>query len=781
MWYEPPTRPRFPLYAKRYIQLVLRHRIVVLVLLALVTTAAGLNASRGVFASSLIRLFLGNSPEYHQYRELANRFSDSDLMVIAYRDTEVFTPAGWERLEHLTAQMEELEFIKRAESITVAPRIRGSEAELEVLNYSDIVAASGDFAALKKELLADELVAGLTLSRDGSYVAVMLEFNPDDHRPVESLPAMLDRIYALFAATGIARPRLHPAGLIPESVEATHQAAYNIMVIFPVTVLVLVLLVFFLFRQVWPVVLTTGVAFISITWTFGFAVFLDREINLMMAMVPAVMLIIAFSDIIHLCSAYILELQAGLDKESAILKSGSEVGQACFFTSLTTLVGFLAIAFVPTPIFRLTGIVLGIGVAIALLLALTLTPIFFSFTAAPDVSQHGEGVGMRIINRLTAACLRAATRRPWWIAILFLVAGAVALVGAFRIEVETSMVDRLSEENPIQVSRRFVQAHFDGTNFLDLYLLLDNQTENGFLTAKRYAALEELQRRLNALPDVDRAQSIVDLIDIMHRELARDTMQPKTSALLAQYLLLFEMAGGDGLERLIDEDRQTVRITARLPGSGLVRTAQIGRQAGEIATGLFGPEVEVFAGGLPRLFGDWIDSVVAGQRRGLLFALLATTAMMILCLRLIGPGLVSMIPNTLPLIFLGGYCGWAWDTTDSDTMLIAMIAIGIAVDDTIHFMTRLRLEAGKTAQIGVALRQTFRLTGAPIVKTTVILVGGFLPFATSDYYTTQIMGTLLPLTLVTALLADLLLLPALITIGLLRIPLAATTKTKRLI
>ncbi len=759
------------LLVKRYIQLVLRHRVAVLLLLAVVTTAAGVNISRGVFASSMIRLFLGNSPDYARYRELADRFSDSDLLVIAFEDRDLFTPEGWARLERITERIEDLEFVARTESVTRAWRIRGSDDELEVRTYADVVAGSGDFVRLREEVLADELVGGLLLSEDGSCVAVLIELTPDDDRPMEILPELLDRVYGIFAAAGVARDRLHPAGLVPESVEATSLAAYSIAVILPVTMLVLMALVYFLFRQLWPVILTTSIAVVSITWTFGVAILLDHQINIMMAMVPAVMVIVAFSDIIHLCSSYILELREGLAKEEAILKSGSEVGQACFFTSMTTLVGFFALAFVPTPIFRLTGIVLGVGVAIALLLALTLVPVFFSYMSTPDVTQHGQRLGMRMISKVTDACLRLATTRPWLVVTFFLALGITAFLGAMRIEIETSMVDRLDEDNPVRVSRRFVQANFAGTNFLDLYLIINDGEESGFMAAERYAALEELQKRINAIVDVDRAQSMVDLIDIMHRELGRDTDLPKTGPLLAQYLLLFEMSGGEGLERLIDEERQTARISVRLPGTGLVRTAEIGDQAAAMAVELFGPGLEVFPGGLPKLFGDWIGEVVAGQKRGLLFAFLATTLMMLWALRRLGPGLISMIPNALPLIVLGGFCGWAWDTTDSDTMLIAIIAVGIAVDDTIHFMTRLRLEALRASDIDTALRETFRFTGAAIVKTTVILIGGFLPFLTSDYYTTKIMGSMLPMTLTVALVAVLLLLPALMKIGLLRIPL----------
>lgn len=138
---------------------------------------------------------------------------------------------------------------------------------------------------------------------------------------------------------------------------------------------------------------------------------------------------------------------------------------------------------------------------------------------------------------------------------------------------------------------------------------------------------------------------------------------------------------------------------------------------------------------------------------------------MVIALRSLFGGLWSMLPNTIPLLFLGGYIGWFWDFVDSDTIMVAIIAIGISVDDTIHFLFRYRFERERTNDIAVAIDRTFHFSGRAIIITSVILVAGFLPFALSDYFSIRIMGTLLPATLAMALATDLLLVPALIKLG----------------
>ena len=204
------------------------------------------------------------------------------------------------------------------------------------------------------------------------------------------------------------------------------------------------------------------------------------------------------------------------------------------------------------------------------------------------------------------------------------------------------------------------------------------------------------------------------------------------------------------------------------PSDAVRHTYDTGEKAREQARRIIGDSIEFEATGLSYLFGDWLDDIVAGQRRGLLFAIVSIAIMMIIGLRSISVGLWSMIPNLFPLMALGGYLGLFWEAVDSDTLMLAMIAIGIGVDDTIHFLMRLRIEAQRQPTIDKAIDETFHFSGRGIVITTVILVAGFAPFALSNYLSVWMLGSLLPMTLVVALLADLLLLPALVKLGIIK-------------
>jgi predicted RND superfamily exporter protein len=194
----------------------------------------------------------------------------------------------------------------------------------------------------------------------------------------------------------------------------------------------------------------------------------------------------------------------------------------------------------------------------------------------------------------------------------------------------------------------------------------------------------------------------------------------------------------------------------------------MGNMASALIQETLGDSVEVKASGLVYLLGDFFEVILEGQQTALFLAFLSIAFMMMIGLRSIGAGLWSMFPNVLPLFALFGYLGLFSDYVDSDVLIIAIMAIGIGVDDTIHFLMRFRIESQRQNDLQKAVKQTFFYSGRGIVITTVILVIGFAPFAFSDYLTINMMGTLLPMTLVVALLADLFFVPALIRVGAIR-------------
>ena len=750
-----------------YVRAVLRARWLVLALVAAITLAALASMSRAVVASSVGKLFLGESPAYKQYLERAGEFGSDELLIVGFDAPSVLDAETRDRLRAAADGVAALPDVAHVESVLDVQHIVGDGESLRVASYEEEARSGVPAAGLHSELAHDPLVGGLLLSRDLASTAVVVELAPNATRSAERGPEIVAAILRIFADHGFDGGRTHLAGLLATTSEVTVQAYWSLRTIFPIVAVTLLLSVWLMFRRLWPAAVSLLVALLAATWTMGLAVAMDREVNILMSLVPGMVLIVSFSDVVHLCSAYLLELGSGKVKHDAILDSSRDVGRACFYTSLTTFVGFVSLSLVPTPVFRSLGLILGTGVAIALLLALTLTPVLFSLMRTPRPLRQGMTSTVHdAMDASLRACERVAVRHPWSIIGAFALLLVASVAGIARIHVETRFIERLSADNPMRGHIAWFQQRFSGTNVMDLYVTA--AAPGGLLDAGLLAAIDDLEQELRRLPHVDSAVSLVDLMRILHREIEGPEASgrlPTTRAAVAQYLLLFEMAGGEELDRLVDFDRRTMRLLLRLDDGGFRTMHATGEAARRLAAERLGPTVTVVPSGLSYLLGGWLGQILIGQRNGVLLSMVLIAAMMAVAFRSLRWGLWSMVPNVLPLLALGGWVGLAWGDVDSDTLILATIAIGIGVDDTIHFLTRYRFEVEKDGDVHAALTRTFHFAGRAIIMTTIILVVGFAPFTTSDYFTTRILGTLLPGCLIVAVLADLLLVPAMVAGG----------------
>lgn len=746
---------------------VLTHRLAVLALLLVITAGALGVCSKAVIASSVARLFLGESPDYLSYLERIRVFGSDEVALYGFESDDLLAPAGIERLRNAVEKIQQIEAIGRVDTLLDVQEIAREEGGLRVRVYVDEAENAPESRdAQLQALRADVAARGTLVSADGRSAAVIIEFLPDASRPAERGPVLLREIGQAFLDAGFEPQSLHRTGMLPAMSEAMEATADSFRRLFPMVAGVLLLTVLVLLRGLLPVAVSMGVSLLAVIWTAGFAVALDHEVSVILSMVPMVILIVGFSDVIHLYSAYLIELRAGREKRDAIVASTVEVGRACIYTSATTFIGFVCLSLVPTPAFRQLGLVLGFGVAVALLIAVTAMPVVLSLLPTPRVDQHGRGrLGLALLDPLLGWVERLAVGRPRAVVAAFAVVGLVCAWGISRVHIETDVMARLDPDSPARQDARWFEQRFVSDAMIDVFV--QAPADQGALDPDLFASVAALQDAIARLPGVDDVGSLVTLVRRIHGALADDGVEglPKLRKSLAEYLFLFEMQGGRNLERLIDFERRTLRIAVRVKPKGVRGAYQIGEQIRALAAQHVGHRAQVEVTGMAVLIGAWLDQMLDGQRRGLALSVLLIAGMMVLVCRSLRLGLWSMVPNLYPLLVLGGWVGLAWDTADSDTFAVAMLAVGIGVDDTIHFLSRYRIESQRGATPAEAISRTFEFAGRAIVMTTVILVLGFLPLSSSSYFSTRIMGTLLPMTLVVALVADLLLVPALVQLG----------------
>ena len=750
---------------ERTFRFVLRHRVAVVVFCGLITLLSLYGASRMVIASSIGGLFLGEVPEYAEYLEKAREFGNDEAFVVAYEHPNPLDPTAVEPLRQAVATIEGWPDVASVTSLLDAVDIRSVDGALVVEPYIDIAQELGGEEA-RRRLLADPRYAGTVLAEDGSAGAILVELSVDPLRPVERGPLLVGQTLDQLEEAGFAREGLHRAGDPAVIAEVMEQSYRNISRLFPLSAVALLAIVLLLFGRLAPALMAMGIGLISVIWTVGFNSVLSREFSIFAALVPAIVLTVAFSDIVHLWSAYLIELRSGRSKEEAIVAISREVGAACLLTSATTGLGFLSLAAVPTPISRELGVVLGFGVCVALLLAVTLVPVALSWMKTPDLA--GNARVHRGLDRIIEACADLSTRHARAVVAGFALLLVPLGIGASRFELEADFAQRFSEDSSLRVDQRWFEERFAGASTLEVFVKA--KEPGGLMDSALFGRVAAFQDEIAALPSVDRAFSAVDAVRATHGALSGQAGLPSEANAIPQHLLLLDMAdserAGKMLDAWLDFDRTQLRMQLRTREHGFLATGRLGDTIEAMGDERLGDDATVEVTGLAYLLGWSFNKITDGQRNALLLSFGLIAVLMSLGLKSARVGLVSMLPNLLPLLALVAYAGFRWDTVDTDIFIACIMAIGIGVDDTIHFLMRYRVESQRDVPSAEALRRTFRYAGRGILMTTVILCAGFLPFALSSYFTINLLGTALPGVLITALVADLLLVPAMIEVGL---------------
>jgi len=744
---------------RSFLAFVLRHRLAVVVAVLLVTLAAGASLSRVVIASSMDDLFLGQAPGFAEYQATARAFGSDEIMLVGYEAEDPLDPALLARLERVVDRVRRIPDVGTVDSVLDRVFFEQTPEGVRASRYADEAARHPETRRdLAARLAADPAAGGLVISSQGRHGAVLVALSVDPARPAERGPMVVGEVLDAFEAEGFAPEELHTAGYLALLAQMMVETIRSMLIFVPLSAVVVAVVVFVIFRRLLPVVIASGISGLAAFWSMGFSVLLERELSVFMGLVPVVVMVVAVSDVIHLWSAALLQLEQHGDVEEAILASGEEVGPACLLTSATTFVGFAALCLIPVPVYQQLGIVLAFGVTTALLLAVTLMPVVLSLVKMPPRAPPVPGV-----DRLLAGVLSLSTRRAPWVLAATTGVMAVLAVGVARYTIDLDLVQRMPADSATAADHAWFDDQLSGTNLVEVFV--ETAEAGGALEPELLAGVVRAEERLEDLEGVAGVTSVADVLGALSDALGG---LPPTRAATDQALLLLEL-GGQDLEGLVDEGRQKLRVLVRVEPTAVRATHELRQQIDTILEAELGPDVVVEATGVTSLLGAFIDEVLLGEAKGLLVGLVLITVMMMVGLRSVRVGLLSMVPNLLPVLALVGTAGLIWRPADVETVVFALIALGIGVDDTIHMLVRLRTESARHPP-AEALEQSFHFAGRAIVYTTVILTLGMLPMALGDYSTMRSMGTLLPLAWLVALAADLVVVPALVTVGWLRFP-----------
>lgn len=788
---------------------VVAHPLVVL-LLSLVSAAVAIAGLAWLRVDVTFESFLEeDDPVLIAYERFADLFGRDERIVISAEPGTSLGPDGvFERrfLERLRALHEALESgVPHVEEITSLVNARDTRAEGDTLIVEEFLDPWPEDAAavakLRERALDNPLFPGTLLSPDARATAITIElqfyssgdvvldelagFDEQGDSPGASLApgrplARLSGEETEEAVAAVAailaehqRPDfvLHSAGT-PILLQVLAEVMARDMPRFLVLALASIgMLLFLMFRRLVAALAPLAVVGLTVGATFGLMGWSNTPMHVPTQVLPSLLLAACVGDSIHLLAIFYQRRYAGDAEAAALVHALGHSGLPIVLTSATTAVGLASFATSDLAPVSAIGVFAPIGVLLALLFTLTLLPAVIVLVPMGEARASDAAGRATGTDHLLASVGHFALRRPVPIVALAALLAAVAVTGALRLRLSHDPMTWFPDGTPIKDGTYHIDALLGGSVSFEVVLEGANPGDaREPETLKRIAALgEDLERSPRDGYRAGKAVSLADVVKEVHRALNEDrpgfAVVPDDSQAVAQELLLFESAGSDDLEDVVDEEARTQRMSVRMPWRDSVHYRTFFELAERDMRTALEPLGHATLTGVYAVLVRSIAAVVSSMANSYVFSFGGIGCMMMLLLGSVRWGLLAMVPNVFPILLTLGVMGYFGYPLDSFTLMIGAIALGVCDDDTIHAWHHIRTLHRQGEPLESAVAATLATTGRAALFASIVLSAGFLGFTLSSMWNLQNFGILTTLTIVFALVSEFLLGPALLALA----------------
>ncbi len=747
----------------------------ILIAAAVLTSLALVLALRIRIESSLENIMASDSPDVHFYDGVRATFGSDEIGVVGIRSDDLLGKVTLEKIRRITTALENIDGVERVVSLTnaVNPSRDAFSPPPLILR---IPPSAGERAELVEQLQGTPLFAINLVSPDlrGSAINVFFDNLSDaeysDLRIDEKILAILDEERGpedLFY-TGTAH--------IKE--EATASMRRDLYLFTPIALALVLATLWFSFRRLRAVVAPMLTVVAALVWTLAAMVLAGKSINLGTFILPPLILVIGSSYAIHVLSCYYEQLDAGSVPDAATVRGAlMRVWSPLLISAGTTIVGFAALGTNQITAIRELGIFAVAGVVFLALACLTLLPallVAWPTSGRADAAPPAEALGIR--KALGALGAGAYGSRGAVLAIAAAV-GVATLLALAKIHIDSDFLGYFDPDSRVRRDNQAINDTIVGSS--PFYIVVESDSEEPMAQWETLRRIRDLQSFLQTLPGVHGSISLVDYLELMERgtqsgeedftidedgnlvpfEAPEPFWQDPSSL---QPLINLVRKNAPSFASVVTPDFKTGNVLVRTSLSGSRATEVVLERVREYVAANFPGHLRATPTGTLVLMTGTASEILLGQIRSLSLALLVIFAVMSLMFLSPWVGLLALLPNVLAIAVFYGLLGWFGIYLNLGTSLIATIALGIAVDSTIHFMTNFSRNARKDPDQRAALVATIQSVGVPIVFTTTALLLGFLVFAGSSFVPIRSFGYLTAFTLAAALLANLVVLPALL-------------------
>ena len=715
----------------------------------------------------LTKLNINNSPRI-LFREdepvmvvdnaLRQKFPTDQVVILMFEGIALFSDDFLEVFDRLAHDLEAHPHIEKVLAVTTQDHITGSEDGFSVEPLLGVDALDESHPRERPAIaLADRFARDALVARDGSALAMVI-FPEDVGNSLWRLQLMND----IDAAVDRARLRAYVtavAGEVPADIAQLQSTLHNNMIFIPATTLIGLALVWWLFRRPLAVVAAGVCVGVVTSSTIALYALFGRPFTMIASIIPPLLSALTIASLVHVFNALNYSAQRGFTGKARVRFALDEVRRPARFCALTTVMGLASLATSSVVPLAEFGVIAAAGVALMYFVVMVVMPqIFIRWDRARWPVPRG---GLQWMDLLVRRCAAIGIRYP---VPVLLVAGVLLAVGLPQIRnvhVETSVQEYFAPTHPYRQGTSRIDERLVGTMPIDV--VFEVAEPDGLVDPAKLAKIRDFQAWAAAQPEVDRALSPVDFIEEMnwgfHGEDPAYRALPDDRELISQFLFVYD---GKDLGDFLDEDRRVARVSLNL---NVHKAHDIAAVMDRIRAWLgeqVGNEMQWDIAGAGRMFADMERLLVGGQVASIGGSVLMIFLMMAWLWRSVWQSVLTMIPNMVPISMIFIFMGFAGIWLDMATVMVASVTAGIAVDDTIHLYHgfKERMRHGATAVN--ALMRTYAQAGRAVIITTTILASQFLVLMSSDFAPFSKFGLLTALGLVTALVFDLFVTPALL-------------------
>ena len=773
---QPPESGFRPMW-KYLVRLILRNRLSNLIVILLITIFMGWQTTKVKMSYEMARMLPESDSTSIAYEEFKKLFGeDGSVMFIGLEDKDLYSLETFNDWYELSWKIRDIDGVEEVLSIGKIYTLLRNDSTGK-LDFLPVIRKCPETQqqvdSLRDVILGLPFYRGL-LYNDSSDVTMIMVTLDKNKLNTKSRVNLISDIKNLAEEFGKKHGKtMHYSGL-PYIRTVTSKKIQDELYFFIALSLVIastILLLFF--RSFKAVLFTMLIVAITVVWVLGTIALFQYKITILTGILPPLLVVIVVENCIFLLNKYHNEYLLHGNKVKALARVVMRIGNANLLTNATTAVGFAAFIVTGNRILTEFGIIASINIMFAYLLSLFLIPIFFSYLPPPN-TRHTRHMDRSLVSRIigrVVSIVQVRRRLIYVFAALFVIAG---IIGVMRLETTGNIVDDISRKDRLYKDLMFFEKHFKGV--MPLEISIDTKTDNGVF-ADKGKTLYKI-RRLHRLLEKDsvyatylsRPISVVDGISFLYQahkggDEKYFVLPPPTQlSELNQYTSGLEGKNSNPFHSFIDSTNRITRVSIQMANIGTKEIKMITDSLRPQIDRIFPPdEYNVILTGTSVVFLKGSSYLVRNALMSLLLAIIVISLLMALLFTSARMIVISLLPNLLPQLMTAALMGYLGIPIKISTILIFSIALGISVDNAIHFLSRYRLQLKLNDwQIKPSVIAALSETGYSMIYSSVVLFFGFGIFILSSFGGTEVLGYLIPFTLLVALLSNLFLLPSLL-------------------